>query len=68
MTPQCKNLLDWLDERGSITPLVALRELGIYRLASRVLDLRRDGYPIETVMVERSTRSGKARVAEYRLN
>lgn len=49
--------------RGPLTPLAAWRELGIYRLASRVLDLRRRGIEIERELV---TVCGH-RVARYRL-
>lgn len=33
-------------KRGPLTPLQAWRELGIYRAAARVLDLRRAGHDI----------------------
>lgn len=48
---QCKptqnqRILDYIEEFGSITQLDALRDLGVMRLASRVSDLKRQGYPI----------------------
>lgn len=67
MKPQTADVLTWLMARGSITPLTAQRELGVGRLASRVLELRQDGHAIETVLVQKPTRSGSARVAEYRM-
>lgn len=42
---QCEVVLDYIKEHGSITQRDAFR-LGIYRLASRVSDLKRAGYPV----------------------
>lgn len=39
-------ILRWISEHGEIDALTALRELGIMRLASRICDLKRDGFPI----------------------
>lgn len=41
-------LLAYLNRYGSITPMEALRELHIYRLAARVKDLRDAGHTITT--------------------
>lgn len=43
---QNQRILDYIAEFGSITQLEALRDLGVMRLASRISDLRRLGYPI----------------------
>ena len=43
---QNQRILDYINEFGSITQLEALRDLGIMRLASRISDLKRLGYPI----------------------
>lgn len=43
---QNERILDYIAEFGSITQLDALRELGVMRLASRISDLRRQGYKI----------------------
>ena len=43
---QAERVLDYLDTFGSITQLEALRDLGIMRLASRISDLKKQGYPI----------------------
>ena len=43
---QSQRVLDYIEEFGSITQLEALRDLGVMRLASRISDLRRMGYPI----------------------
>ena len=52
-------ILDYIDEFGSTTPLEAIRDLGVYRLASRISDLRKIGYPIETNMETVLNRRGK---------
>ena len=44
-------LLEYLKQYGSIEPLTALRELGIFRLAARIADLRNDGVNINTERV-----------------
>lgn len=41
-------VLRHLKRFGSIEPLTALREYGIYRLGARVADLRSEGYHIIT--------------------
>ena len=43
---QNQRILDYIGEFGSITQLEALRELGVMRLASRISDLKRQGYNI----------------------
>lgn len=53
---------------GSITDLEAFSEFGIRRLGARIWDLRRDGYAIETEMVEGRNRFGETtRYAKYTL-
>ena len=44
-------ILEHLKRFGSIEPLTALREYGIMRLASRMSDLKRDGYNFKKEMV-----------------
>ena len=43
---QNQRILDYIEQFGSITQLEALRDLGVMRLASRISDLKRLGYPI----------------------
>lgn len=43
---QAQRVLDYMDRFGSITQLEALRDLGVMRLASRISDLRKQGYVI----------------------
>lgn len=61
-----QRILDYLDAHGSITQLEALKELGIMRLASRMSDLKRQGYEIESKMDVVHNRYGeKCRVKRY---
>ena len=52
---------------GSITALEALRDFGCYRLASRISDLRNEGFKIKKVMEESISKiTGKpVRFARY---
>ena len=59
---QVKQLKKHLDDGKLITPLDALMEYGIFRLAARIKDLRDSGMKIVTDMVE--DESGK-KYAEY---
>lgn len=43
---QNQRILDYIKEFGSITQLDALKDLGVMRLASRISDLRKQGYSI----------------------
>ena len=63
---QNQRIIDYLHEHGTITQLEALQELGIMRLASRVSDLRKHGYDIQSQMVQVENRYGeKCRVKRY---
>jgi hypothetical protein len=46
---------------SGLTPLEALREVGTFRLAARVWELRRDGHVIETERVKLVSGSSIAR-------
>ena len=45
---QNERIINYMNEFGSITWIEAARDLGIARLASRICDLRRNGYEIES--------------------
>ena len=60
-------ILEHLEKNGSITPLEAQKLYGCMRLGARIWDLRKDGFEIVRELVEVETRSGKARVARYRM-
>lgn len=48
---QNEKILDYIERFGSITQLEALRDLGIMRLASRMSDLKKLGYPVVSTVV-----------------
>lgn len=59
-------IINYLYEHKTITPLEAIEELGILRLASRVSDLRRKGYQINSKIIKVKNRFGEVcRIAEY---
>lgn len=65
---QAERILQYLEENKTITQLEALSEFGIMRLASRISDLRKDGYRITRRMVTAKNRyNEKVSFAEYRL-
>jgi predicted ArsR family transcriptional regulator len=65
---QNERILDYIKRFGSITQDEASNKLGVKRLASRVSDLKRLGYPITSELVVVQNRFGeKCRVARYRI-
>ena len=67
-TTQCEKILQYMEQFGSINPLQALHDIGCFRLASRISDLRKQGYPIISERVNYNTRLGEAKhFNEYRL-
>lgn len=56
---QCDRILRHLRDYGSITSLEAMKEYGIMRLASRISDLKNDGYMFHTTV-----KTGKNRYGE----
>lgn len=56
---QCERILRHLQDYGSITSREGIMEYGIYRLASRIADLKKMGY-----MFEVSFGTGKNRYGE----
>ncbi|WP_025324488.1 helix-turn-helix domain-containing protein [Deferrisoma camini] len=67
MKPQTRAVLRALEQGHTLTPMEALRDLGVGRLSARIKELRDLGYPIETERVTVPTRGGGAVVARYRL-
>ena len=67
---QTERILRHLETCGSISSLEAMQEYGIMRLASRINDLKKAGYPIRREMVTRMNRYGEtvtfARYSLYR--
>lgn len=65
---QASKVIVYMQENGSITQLEALRELGCLRLASRISELKKQGYKINRRMIKVKNRSGEpCYVAEYSL-
>lgn len=48
---QAERVLAYMDEFGSITQFQAMQDLGVMRLASRISDLKKLGYPIQSEVV-----------------
>jgi hypothetical protein len=64
LTNQKYQILNYLQSGKKITPLEALDQFGCMRLASRISELRDEGYPIETKMMSDKDK----RWAEYSLD
>lgn len=65
---QNEMVLKYMTDFGSITPLEAIRDLGVYRLSARIANLREDGHIIRSELVSVNTRYGKkSHVARYSL-
>lgn len=63
---QCEMIVEYLNTYKEITPLEAMRDLGIYRLASRISDLKKQGHKIKSEMVSVATRNGgRTHIARY---
>lgn len=61
-------IIEYILKYGRITPLDAMRDLGVMRLASRISDMRRLGYEIIDEWVSVENRWGeKVKVKSYRL-
>ena len=60
---QSDRIIDYLATGRPLTPIVALRRFGTFRLGARVHELKQQGHRIESRLVKR----GDAHVAEYRL-
>ena len=67
-TTQCERILRHLNDFGRITSREAILEYGIYRLASRISDLKKQGYKFEVNFESRKNRYGEpTSYAVYRL-
>lgn len=56
---QCERILEYITEFGSITTLEAFKDLGCTRLASRICDLKRQGYAFDSEFVKSKNRYGE---------
>jgi hypothetical protein len=67
-TTQCDRIIRHLKDHGSITSVEAIGEYGILRLASRIADLKGQGYNIVSEMQTGKNRYGEiTRYSVYRL-
>lgn len=65
-TTQCERVLAYIEDFGSITSLQTMKDLGCMRLASRINDLRRMGYPVRKRSAKAQNRYGETvYFAEY---
>lgn len=65
---QAERVVSYMQEFGSITQLEALNDLGIMRLASRISDLKKAGYPIVATTEAVKNRYGAVcHVKRYRM-
>ena len=59
-------IIEYIRKHGSITTRQAMLDLGVFRLASRICDIRRHGVKVESEMIDVPARDGKtAKVARY---
>lgn len=65
---QADRIIQYMQDFGSITQMQALQDLGCLRLASRISELRKNGYEINRRMIKVKNRFGEScSVAEYTL-
>ena len=65
---QCELILEYMKLFGSINPMQALQECGCFRLASRISDLKKQGYTIVSKRVNYKTVLGEYKhFNEYKL-
>lgn len=53
-------IIDYITEFGSITPMQAFSDLGITKLATRISEMRKDGWRFKIEMVSTKNRYGKS--------
>lgn len=65
---QCDKILEYMRKYGAITQLEAQIDIGCWRLASRICDLRKKGYAIRVETIKVKTRDGgETPIAKYSL-
>ena len=57
---QREAILKYISDFGSITPMQAYSDLGITKLATRISEMRRDGFKFKIETVKLKNRYGKA--------
>lgn len=56
---QAERIEKYINEYGSITPMEAFADLGITKLATRVSEMKKDGYVFEQKYIEGKNRFGE---------
>ena len=65
---QCQRIIDYMQTFGSISTIEAFNDLGVARLASRIHDLKGQGYNIVSTVGTAKNRYGETvHFAVYRL-
>ena len=65
---QNEKILEFMREKGSITPVEAMAEFGCMRLAARISDIRASGVNVTSTMERSKNRYGDTvHFARYRL-
>ena len=59
MKSQRDDIIDYIREHGSISPMEAFHDLGITKLATRVSEMRKDGIQIYGRMEKVKSRRGR---------
>ena len=68
MKPQTQRVYDYMKEFGSITPMQAIEDIGCFRLAARVAELRNEGIEVASEWLGKRNRYGETvRIKRYRL-
>lgn len=68
-TTQTERVLSYMKEFGSITQMEAYQDIGVSRLAARIADLKKAGFPITSTMETVKNRYGEnCSVKRYRIN
>lgn len=63
---QTEKILKHIEEHGGITPDEAIQQYRIFRLASRISDIKKRGFVVETEIVKfRNTNGEPGRYARY---
>lgn len=69
MKTQRDRILDYIRDFGTITPYDAFTDLGITKLATRISELKREGYPIAQTRIKSRNRYGEpTHYMAYRLD
>lgn len=65
---QCEKIVEYMQKHGTITHKEAEKYIGCMRLASRICDLKRQGYAIRSERVKVKNRDGEeVPIARYSL-